>query len=268
MRARPAELAAGMAAVEPPKLSAYTRFADAQANATSHALWKLFDGSPQCFNIANECVVRHADGSGRAAVRIAHANGGDEVLSFDEVAAGAAQFAHWLAASDVAAGDRIAFMLEPSKAFYISLFGSMLHGAVSVPLFTLFGLDGLKLRVEDCRPKLIITNAEKAEIARAVPGLRVVVADEALLGEIARFPTAYRSTTRAGHLACFQYTSGTRRWSRSCTPPSTGQEFAPAINSSAPPRRLGATACGTARWRLWRSASPPAPSPAASIPCG
>ena len=38
-----------------------------------------------------------------------------------------------------------------------------LTGAISVPLFTLFGLDGLRLRVDDCKPTLLITNAEKAE---------------------------------------------------------------------------------------------------------
>ena len=56
-------------------------------------------------------------------------------------------------------------MLEPSLPFYLSLFGAMMMGAISVPLFTLFGLDGLRLRVDDCKPKLLITNAEKAEIA-------------------------------------------------------------------------------------------------------
>ncbi len=39
-------------------------------------------------------------------------------------------------------GDRIAFMLEPSLPFYVSLFGAMKMGAISVPLFTLFGPDG------------------------------------------------------------------------------------------------------------------------------
>jgi len=46
----------------------------------------------------------------------------------------------------------------------------MMMGAISVPLFTLFGLDGLRLRVDDCKPSLLITNAEKAEMARACPG--------------------------------------------------------------------------------------------------
>ena len=35
-------------------------------------LWALFDGNRESLNIAHECIVRHADGSGRAAVRIAH----------------------------------------------------------------------------------------------------------------------------------------------------------------------------------------------------
>jgi acetyl-CoA synthetase len=87
----------------------------------------------------------------------------------------------------------------------------MMMGAISVPLFTLFGLDGLKLRVDDCKPKLLITNAEKRETAGQVEGLRVIVADAALLEEIERFPVAYKTATRAEDMAVFQYTSGTTR---------------------------------------------------------
>src|ERR1700729_3591163 len=174
------------------KLNAYTRYADARAHADSKALWDLFRGNRDHFNIADECISRHADGSGRIAVRIAHADGTDTALSFDQIAAGSARFAHWLEKSGVQPGDRIAFMLEPSLPFYLSLFGAMLMGAISVPLFTLFGLDGLRLRVDDCQPKLLITNAEKAGIAHQIDGLRVVVADDALLEEIARFPDTYK----------------------------------------------------------------------------
>src|SRR5947209_6018863 len=170
------------------KLTEHTRYADAQTLADSRALWELFDGDRDYFNIANECISRHADGSGRTAVRIAHADGTDKLLSFDEIAAGSARFAHWLEQNGIRPGDRIAFMLEPSLPFYISLFGAMMMGAISVPLFTLFGLDGLRLRVDDCKPKLLITNAEKLEIANQVEGLRVVVADAGLLDEIAHFP--------------------------------------------------------------------------------
>src|SRR5882672_5038745 len=185
------------------KLTEYTDYDDAQKLADARALWELFDGSRQHLNIAHECVSRHADGSGRTAVRIAHADGTDRALSFDEIAAGSARFAHWLVENGIRPGDRIAFMLEPSLPFYISLFGAMMMGAISVPLFTLFGLDGLRLRVDDCKPKLLITNSEKVGIAKQIEGIRVVVADAALLGEMARFPATYQSATRADDLAAF-----------------------------------------------------------------
>ncbi|HTZ71660.1 MAG TPA: AMP-binding protein [Acetobacteraceae bacterium] len=192
-------------------LTEYTSYADAQAFANSAALWALFDGNRDKLNIAEECIVRHADGSGRAAVRVAHADGTDLALSFDEIAAGSARFAHWLVENGIRPGDRIAFMLEPSLPFYLSLFGAMMMGAISVPLFTLFGLDGLRLRVDDCQPKLLITNSEKLEIASQIEGLRVVVADAALLDGMERFPATYAATTRADDMAAFQYTSGTTR---------------------------------------------------------
>jgi acetyl-CoA synthetase len=193
------------------KLTDYSSYADALQFANSRALWELFDGTRDEFNIAHECVLRHADGSGRAAVRIAHADGTDTILSFDVIAAGSARFAHWLEENGIEPGDRIAFMLEPSLPFYVSLFGAMLMGAISVPLFTLFGLDGLRLRVDDCKPRLLITNAEKAGIARQIAGVRVVEADGGLLGEIERFPAAYAPKTRGEDMAVFQYTSGTTR---------------------------------------------------------
>jgi acetyl-CoA synthetase len=193
------------------KLTEYSSYADAQRFADSAALWELFDGDREHFNIAHECVCRHADGSGRVAVRIAHADGTDTFLSFDQLAAGSARFAHWLVANGIQPGDRIAFMLEPSLPFYLSLFGAMLMGAISVPLFTLFGLDGLRLRVDDCKPKLLITNAEKYEIAQQVEGVRVIIADAGLLDEIAGFPNTFKAATRAEDLAAFQYTSGTTR---------------------------------------------------------
>lgn len=194
-----------------PRLTDFQSHAEAQANASPAALWELFDGDREHLNIAHECITRHADGSGRTAVRIAHADGRDEILSFDRISAGAARFAHWLDARGVAPGDRIAFMLEPSLPFYVCLFGAMQTGAISVPMFTLFGLDGLKLRVDDCKPKLLITNSEKAALARQLDGVEVIVADDGLLDEIASFPPVYTPKTKANDLAVFQYTSGTTR---------------------------------------------------------
>ena len=192
------------------RLTDYTSFADAQAHASSAALWDLFDGNRERMNIAHECVLRHADGTGRAAVRVAHEDG-DEVVTFDALAAYAARFAHWLEANGVAKGDRVAVMLAPSLPYYACIFGAILRGAIAVPLFTLFGPDALRLRVNDCHPAVIVTDAEKAPVARDCGVGQVIVADAALLAALDAFPASYEATSAADDLAFFQYTSGTTR---------------------------------------------------------
>ncbi|WP_369805596.1 acyl-CoA synthetase [Sphingobium sp. EM0848] len=193
------------------KLTDLTSYADAQAQASSEALWDLFDGNREELNIAHECIDRHADGTGRTAVRIADAGGDDVLLSFDEIAAGSSRFAHWLEDQGIGPGDRVAFMLDPSLPFYVSMFGAIKRGAIGVPLFTLFGLDGLRLRVDDCKPKLLVVNAAKEAIAREIDGLQVVVADDAFLTLLETYPTSYAVKSKANDLAVFQYTSGTTR---------------------------------------------------------
>jgi acetyl-CoA synthetase len=154
----------------------------------------------------------HAHGDAqRIAVRVAHADGRDEILRFRELSLWSSRFAHWLRAQGVQPGDRVAFMLDPSLAFYVALFGAMKAGAISVPLFTLFGPEGLQLRVADCQPVILLTNAEKAEMARASAGTRVVVADEALLEQLRAYPDSYTPATAAEDMAAYQYTSGTTR---------------------------------------------------------
>ena len=192
------------------RLTDYTRYADAQRHFSSAGLWELFDGDRQWLNIAHECVDRHVP-TGRVAVRLAHADGRDEALTFRELSEWSSRFAHWLAARGIATGDRVAIMLEPSFAFYVALFGAIKRGAIAVPLFTLFGPDGVRLRVEDCAPRLLITTAEKAEIARSIAGLDVVVAGEPLTEALRPHPARYEVHTRSDDLAVFQYTSGTTR---------------------------------------------------------
>ncbi len=199
------------------RLTDMTSFADAQAHACSAGMWDLFDGNREAMNIAHECVLRHADGSGRAAIRIAHAadDSGNkvenEIVSFDDLAAYACRFAHWLDAQGVAKGDRIAVMLAPSLPYYACIFGAILQGAIAVPLFTLFGPDALRLRIGDCQPALVITNDEKAPLVRAIEGQRVLLADAALMAELEGFPASFTPHSAADDLAFFQYTSGTTR---------------------------------------------------------
>jgi acetyl-CoA synthetase len=86
----------------------------------------------------------------------------------------------------------------------------MKRGAIAVPLFTLFGPDGVKLRVDDCKPSLLVTNAEKAPLL-ASAGPRVVIADAAFLEGLECLEPHFTADTAADSLAIFQYTSGTTR---------------------------------------------------------
>ena len=192
------------------KLTDYTSYADAQKYCTSDKLWELFDGDRARLNIAHECIDRHVDGE-RTAVVIAHADGRDELLSFREIASQSSRFANYLAKRGIRPGDRVAVMLEPSRAFYVSIFGAIKYGAIAVPLFTLFGPDGIRLRVQDCSPRLLITNAEKAPLARGIEGVDVVVADGNFLRELEGYSDSFTPTTAADDVAIFQYTSGTTR---------------------------------------------------------
>ncbi|AOB32769.1 acetate--CoA ligase [Bordetella sp. H567] len=192
------------------RLTDYTRYADALAHFSSPKLWELFDGDREHFNIAHECVDRHAGGE-QTAVIVVRADGTEEILRYDELARDSSRYAHYLGARGIQPGERIAIMLEPSRAFYVALFGTLKAGVVAVPMFTLFGPEAVRLRVQDCTPRLLLTDAVKAAALRDAAGVDIVVADEALMEGLRAYPDSYTPRTSADDMAIFQYTSGTTR---------------------------------------------------------
>jgi acetyl-CoA synthetase len=173
------------------------------------ALWELFDGDHQRLNLAHECVDRHV-GTG-VALRIQFADGRRQEHTFDELAEWSSRFANFLEGEGIGRGERVAIMLDPSLAFYGAVFGTLKRGAVAVPLFTLFGPDGLALRLDDCRPRLLLVEEGAERWPVPMPATRVLAVDRAfrerLTGESARYTPA----TAADDLAVLQYTSGTTR---------------------------------------------------------
>ena len=192
------------------KLTDYTSYADAQKHCTTDRLWELFDGNREHFNIAHECVDRHANGD-KIAIVVAHANGSEQVITFKSLSRLSSRFAHLLVTRGVQPGDRVAVMLEPSLAFYVAMFGAIKAGAIAVPLFTLFGPDGIRLRVEDCKPRMLITNAEKAPVCTGIDGVEVFIADESFMPQLSPFSDTFMVVTGAEDDAIYQYTSGTTR---------------------------------------------------------
>ena len=184
------------------KLTAFTSYADAQANFSSEKLWELFDGNREQLNIAHECVDRYAR-QGQTAVIVLRTDAPDEIISYEQLAKQSSQMAHFLTERGIKKGDRVAVMLEPSQAFYTCLFGIMKAGAIAVPLFTLFGPDGLNLRIADCLPSLLFTNSEKICIVSADYQSRTLLADDALIASLAQYPTTFTPSTNATDYAMY-----------------------------------------------------------------
>ena len=188
------------------RLTDYTLYADAQRHYSKEALWALFDGDRERLNIGHECVDRHDRNA--VAVRIAHEGGRDETITFGALSDASNRFANYLLNKGLAKGDRVAIMLEPSLPFYVALFGAMKAGCVAVPLFTLFGSDGLRLRIDDCTPKLLVTNADLAHLAE---NIETVIADDAFLAALDAESADFTPETASSDMAMYQYTSGTTR---------------------------------------------------------
>lgn len=184
-------------------------YREALATFRWDALWELFDGTRERLNLATECIDRHV-GSGTA-LRIQFADGRREEHDFAALAAFSSRFANFLEAEGGARGDRVGIMLEPSLPFYGAVFGTLKRGAVAVPLFTLFGPDGLALRIEDCHPRLLLVPPGHQALQGRFPAMRVVVVDEHFLDRLARESDRYTPATAADDLAVLQYTSGTTR---------------------------------------------------------
>ena len=190
-------------------LTEYTSYADAQRHCSGEALWALFDGDREQLNIAQECLDRHLGKD--LTIRIAYGDGRDEVHGYECVAAWSNRFANYLAARNLPVGARIALMLEPSLPFYFALFGAMKAGHVAVPLFTLFGPDGVALRIDDCKPALFLTTADLADRIPAGVDLDLIIADDDFLAELMAYDDGYTARTRSDDMAMYQYTSGTTR---------------------------------------------------------
>ena len=185
-----------------------TDYLEVQQKFSMEELWRLFDGDRENMNLAHECVDRHR-GKGRA-ITVKHDNGRLEYVDFDQLIRDSSQFAHFLQERNISKGDRVALVLEPGRIFYACLFGAIKRGAIAVPLFTLFGPDGLALRIKDCEPAIIVAHEVDA-IRVQYPSIPVIKADEQFFNSLDKYPSDFKVATKSKDLCVYQYTSGTTR---------------------------------------------------------
>lgn len=178
--------------------------------------WRI----PARYNIGVDVVDKWADGD-RLALIHKRSDGGVERYSFRDIRRLSNRLANALSALGVACGDRVAILLGQTPETAIAHVGAFKLGAVTVPLFSLFGTDALHYRLADSGAKVLVTDragAAKVSEARArLPELELLLCvDGAADGardfhrELEKASDRFRpADTAAADPALIIYTSGT-----------------------------------------------------------
>ena len=163
---------------------------------------------PARFNIAVGCCDSWAEEDPDRAAIIDLSNG-RRVWTYRDLKDASDRLAGVLARGGIGRGDRVAILLPQRAEVMVAHLAAMKLGAVSLPLFTLFGPDALAYRLADSGARAIIGDAEG--LARIAPldladlTLRIDADDWDLSGP----PIAEVADTGADDPAMMIYTSGT-----------------------------------------------------------
>ena len=151
----------------------------------------------------------------RCHIRFYADEGEGEVLTYGDLAAGAARMAAGLQNQDLRPGEAVAIMLPTETDYFLAFFGVLLAGGIPVPIYP----PARPSQIEDhllrqagilhnCLAPLLVTSAETAPVARLleeqVPTLRRVVTT----GELSEGVTPALPLVSPDAVALLQYTSG------------------------------------------------------------
>jgi acetyl-CoA synthetase len=114
------------------------------------------------FNWATDYFDRMAVGNDRPALRVVDDKGGDEALSFAELAGRSNQVANFLASQGVGPGDRVLIMLGNVAALWEAMLATMKLGAVMIPATTLLKRADIQDRLERGRVRAVIADRLQA----------------------------------------------------------------------------------------------------------
>ena len=174
------------------------------------------------FNIAEACCDAWARRAPeRLALRAVAADGGVRDWRYGELARAARRLANVFAHHGLGRGDRVAVLLPQVAEALLAHLAAYRLGAVVVPLFTLFGEDGLAYRLGDSGAKLVVTDAANlpklVAIRDRLPGLATILSVdgreagvESLWHEVGRArDVCPMAATGPDDPAFISYTSGT-----------------------------------------------------------
>jgi acetyl-CoA synthetase len=152
------------------------------------------DGLPggRGLNIAYEALDRHvARGDGdRIAFRFLDRKGGAREVGYAEMALLSNRFANVLESLGVGRGDTVCTLSGRIPELYITALSALKAGAVFCPLFSSFGPEPIRIRLEKGSARVLVTTealfrSRVADLVPSLPALRhVVVADGEALGAL------------------------------------------------------------------------------------
>jgi acetyl-CoA synthetase len=157
---------------------------------------------PERYNIAADCCDKHPPE--KLAMIHEDFRGNVREVRWGELQELSNRFANVLRAHGVERGDRVAMLLPPTPETAAAFFGTWKCGAILLSMSVLYGDDGIRHRVNDSQPKVLVTNAENAGRVEAE---EVLLLDADLLagGDAAFDPV----DTAADDPAQLYYSSGT-----------------------------------------------------------
>jgi acetyl-CoA synthetase len=167
---------------------------------TSHR-WEV----PEHYNIAADVCDRHP----RDKLAMIHEDfqGTVRRITWGELQDASNRFANVLTAHGVRKGDRVAMLLPPTPETAAAFFGTWKVGAILLSMSVLYGDEGIRHRVSDSQPKVLVTNAANADRIERSLVEQVLVLDDDLLS---RGSSSFdRLDTLAEDPAQLYYSSGT-----------------------------------------------------------
>ena len=125
-------------------------------------------------NKAHEAIDRHANGpiANKIAMIWEGKNGEREDYTFAQMQELTNQFANVLQSMGIKTGDRVFIFMDRLPELYIAFFGILKVGAVAGPLFSAFGPEPVKDRLQDSGAKILVTQPDlRRKISEIIPEL-------------------------------------------------------------------------------------------------
>lgn len=136
---------------------------------TLRETWEWED--PETVNIAtrilDDCAERTPD---RPALFWENEGGVKRSFTFNEMAEFTDKCGNALRSSGIKRGDFVAIYLPSCPELLTVMLGSHKLGAVNIPLYKLFGPEGLETRLRPTSPKIIVTDLAGIETLERIPG--------------------------------------------------------------------------------------------------